>query len=114
MKKLFATLFSPWLLRILGAVLLALTIWIGGPLLAFAQWRPLEPGWARLTLIILLLALWFGQRAIKAIRAKGGIAWSLLGQNEGHGFAKKENIDYNFWASLMFWQKTLLGEGGTK
>ena len=70
MKKLFATLFSPWLLRILGAVLLALTIWIGGPLLAFAQWRPLEPGWARLTLIILLLALWFGQRAIKAIRAK--------------------------------------------
>ncbi|MEK6639012.1 MAG: prolyl oligopeptidase family serine peptidase [Pseudomonadota bacterium] len=48
---------------------------------------------------------------IKAIRGKGGIAWSLLGQNEGHGFAKKENIDYQFWASLMFWQKTLLGEG---
>ena len=48
---------------------------------------------------------------IKAIRAKGGIAWSLLGQNEGHGFAKKENIDYQFWTSLMFWQKTLLGEG---
>ncbi len=51
---------------------------------------------------------------IKAIRAKGGIAWSLLGQNEGHGFAKKENIDYNFWTSLMFWQKTLLGEGSAK
>jgi dipeptidyl aminopeptidase/acylaminoacyl peptidase len=51
---------------------------------------------------------------IKAIRAKGGIAWSLLGQNEGHGFAKKENIDYNFWTSLMFWQKTLLGGGSAK
>jgi dipeptidyl aminopeptidase/acylaminoacyl peptidase len=48
---------------------------------------------------------------IKAIRTKSGIAWSLLGQNEGHGFAKKENIDYQFWTSLMFWQKTLLGEG---
>ncbi len=48
---------------------------------------------------------------IKAIRAKGGVAWSLLGQNEGHGFAKKENIDYQFWTSLMFWQKTLLGQG---
>jgi dipeptidyl aminopeptidase/acylaminoacyl peptidase len=48
---------------------------------------------------------------IKAIRAKGGIAWSLLGQNEGHGFAKKENVDYQFWTSLMFWQKTLLGQG---
>lgn len=47
---------------------------------------------------------------IKAIRAKGGTAWSLLGQNEGHGFAKKENIDYQFWTSLMFWQTTLLGD----
>ena len=45
---------------------------------------------------------------VKAIRAKGGTAWHLLGQNEGHGFAKKENVDYNFWTSLMFWQQTLL------
>ena len=48
---------------------------------------------------------------IKAIRAKGGTAWHLLGQNEGHGFAKKENVDYNFWTSLMFWKQTLLGGG---
>lgn len=48
------------------------------------------------------------EQIIKAIRAKGGTAWSLLGTNEGHGFAKKENIDYQFWTSLMFWQKTLL------
>jgi dipeptidyl aminopeptidase/acylaminoacyl peptidase len=47
---------------------------------------------------------------ITAIRAKGGTAWHLLGQNEGHGFAKKENQDYQFWASLMFWEKTLLGK----
>ena len=45
---------------------------------------------------------------VKAIRAKGGTAWHLLGKNEGHGFAKKENVDYNFWTSLMFWQQTLL------
>ncbi len=45
---------------------------------------------------------------ISAIRANGGSAWHLLGQNEGHGFAKKENIDYQFWVSLMFWQKNLL------
>jgi dipeptidyl aminopeptidase/acylaminoacyl peptidase len=30
-------------------------------------------------------------------------------QNEGHGFAKKENQDYLFWTSLMFWQQNLLG-----
>lgn len=47
---------------------------------------------------------------VSAVRAKGGTAWHLLGTNEGHGFAKKENQDYQFWTSLMFWQKTLLGE----
>jgi dipeptidyl aminopeptidase/acylaminoacyl peptidase len=49
---------------------------------------------------------------VKAVRANGGTAWHLLGQNEGHGFAKKENQDYQFWATLMFWEKTLLGTGG--
>ena len=47
---------------------------------------------------------------IAAVRAQGGQAWHLLGQNEGHGFAKKENADYQFWASLMFWKQTLLAE----
>jgi dipeptidyl aminopeptidase/acylaminoacyl peptidase len=45
---------------------------------------------------------------VKAIRAEGGTAWHLLGQDEGHGFAKKANQDYQFWTSLMFWQSTLL------
>ncbi len=45
---------------------------------------------------------------VKAIRANGGEAWHLVGTNEGHGFAKKENQDYNFWTSLMFWERTLL------
>jgi pimeloyl-ACP methyl ester carboxylesterase len=46
---------------------------------------------------------------VKAMRANGGLAWHLLGENEGHGCAKKENQDYQFWTTLMFWQKTLLG-----
>jgi dipeptidyl aminopeptidase/acylaminoacyl peptidase len=46
---------------------------------------------------------------VQAVRRQGGMAWHLLGQNEGHGFAKKENQDYQFWTSLMFWQQTLLG-----
>ena len=53
-------------------------------------------------------------QVVKAVRAGGGAAWHLLGQNEGHGFAKKENQDYNFWAGLMFWKANLLGEGGTR
>jgi type VI secretion system protein ImpL len=70
MKKLFAAIFSPGVLRILGAILLALLVWIAGPLFSFAQWRPLDPGWVRLTLIALLLLLWFGKRAVLAVRAK--------------------------------------------
>ena len=45
---------------------------------------------------------------VKAIRARGGTAWYLTGENEGHGFAKKENQDYLFWNTLMFWDQTLL------
>ena len=45
---------------------------------------------------------------VKAIRDKGGVAWHLLGKNEGHGFAKKENVDYQFWSTLMFWKQNLL------
>jgi hypothetical protein len=30
--------------------------------------------------------------------------------DEGHGFAKKANQDYQFWTSLMFWEQTLLRE----
>lgn len=45
---------------------------------------------------------------VKAIRDQGGTAWYLVGENEGHGFAKKENQDYLFWSTLMFWDRTLL------
>ncbi|MBW6530428.1 prolyl oligopeptidase family serine peptidase [Sphingomonas sp. RRHST34] len=45
---------------------------------------------------------------IAAVRGRGGTAWHLIAQNEGHGFRKKENSDYYFNASMLFWQTTLL------
>ncbi|MFN3592040.1 MAG: prolyl oligopeptidase family serine peptidase, partial [Thermaurantiacus sp.] len=45
---------------------------------------------------------------VEAVRRNGGEAWHLVAANEGHGFARKENADYQFWTSLMFWQKHLL------
>jgi hypothetical protein len=30
--------------------------------------------------------------------------------NEGHGFGKKENQDYQFWVELQFWKQNLLGQ----
>ena len=32
----------------------------------------------------------------------------LLAANEGHGFARKENLDYYFFATILFLQETLL------
>jgi dipeptidyl aminopeptidase/acylaminoacyl peptidase len=46
---------------------------------------------------------------VTALRARGGTAWHLLAQDEGHGFAKKANADYQFWSSLLFWEQHLLG-----
>jgi dipeptidyl aminopeptidase/acylaminoacyl peptidase len=52
------------------------------------------------------------EQMVKAVRANGVPAWHLLAQDEGHGFAKKANQDYAFWASLLFWQRNLFGAGG--
>jgi dipeptidyl aminopeptidase/acylaminoacyl peptidase len=52
------------------------------------------------------------EQIIKAIRGKGGTAWHLLAENEGHGFHKKENEDYYFWSAIQFWKQTLLNDGG--
>jgi hypothetical protein len=45
---------------------------------------------------------------VRAVRGHGRQAWHLLAMDEGHGYAKKDNQDYQFWTSLMFWEQTLL------
>ena len=47
---------------------------------------------------------------VAAVRRNGRSAWHLVGTNEGHGFGKKENQDYQFWTELQFWKANLLGE----
>lgn len=49
-----------------------------------------------------------GAQIVAAVRAKGGAAWSLVATNEGHGFHKKDNVDYYFWTGLKFWDQVLL------
>ena len=34
--------------------------------------------------------------------------WYLLAKDEGHGFAKKKNADYQFYATVMFMKQHLL------
>ena len=48
------------------------------------------------------------EQMLAAVRQRGGLVWHLLGRDEGHGFAKKANQDYQFWTTLMFAEQTLL------
>ena len=41
---------------------------------------------------------------IAAVRANGREVWSILAANEGHGFVRKENLDYAALAMILFWK----------
>ena len=45
---------------------------------------------------------------VAAVRQNGTPVWYLLAKDEGHGFAKKPNIDYQFHATIRFLQEHLL------
>jgi len=49
-----------------------------------------------------------GQQMTAAIRGRGVPVWYLLAADEGHGFAKKGNRDFQFAATVMFIRKYLL------
>lgn len=42
------------------------------------------------------------------IKANGGTVWFLMAQDEGHGFRKKNNIDFQFYATITFVKQFLL------
>ena len=44
-----------------------------------------------------------------ALDGRGAPVWLSIAQNEGHQWGKKENVDYQFWTDILFWQQTLLG-----
>lgn len=42
------------------------------------------------------------------IKQSGGTVWYLMAKDEGHGFRKKNNVDYQFYATIAFIQNYLL------
>ncbi|SAK83026.1 putative lipoprotein [Caballeronia calidae] len=62
-----------------GLVVLACFIWLAGPLIAFADFRPLESGWARASTIVVLFAAWGARLAWRSWRA-GQLNAQLLNQ----------------------------------
>ncbi|HXF47348.1 MAG TPA: prolyl oligopeptidase family serine peptidase, partial [Burkholderiaceae bacterium] len=51
------------------------------------------------------------EQIARTVAASGVPVWSLVADNEGHGFAKKENADYAFYARVLFLRRYLLGQG---
>jgi dipeptidyl aminopeptidase/acylaminoacyl peptidase len=50
-----------------------------------------------------------GEQMVKSVRANGAPVWFLMAKDEGHGFARKRNQDFQFLAMTMFLDKNLLG-----
>jgi len=48
------------------------------------------------------------EQMVKALRDQGGTAWYLMAKDEGHGFAKKKNNDFQFVATILFLKEFLL------
>jgi dipeptidyl aminopeptidase/acylaminoacyl peptidase len=47
---------------------------------------------------------------VAALKQDGTTVWYMVGKNEGHGFSKKQNADFQFYTTLVFVQKYLLGQ----
>ncbi len=48
------------------------------------------------------------EQMVKTVRKNGGSVWYLIGKDEGHGFRKKTNTDYQGYATSLFWEMFLL------
>ncbi len=48
------------------------------------------------------------EQIVKKVRANGSPVWYLLAEDEGHGFAKKANADFQFAAMTTFYDRFLL------
>jgi dipeptidyl aminopeptidase/acylaminoacyl peptidase len=48
------------------------------------------------------------EQIVARVRAGGTPVWYLRAENEGHGFQKKENQNYQFYSTILFMQQTVL------
>lgn len=48
------------------------------------------------------------EQMVARVRANGGPVWYLGARDEGHGFRKKANVDFQFYATVLFIREHLL------
>ncbi len=51
---------------------------------------------------------------VATLKKQGTPVWYLLAKDEGHGFAKKKNADFQFYATVEFIRRHLLDETGAR
>ncbi|BFI96599.1 MAG: type VI secretion system membrane subunit TssM [Rhodanobacter sp.] len=84
MAKFLSVLKSGWFITLVGILLLAVLIWVGGPYLGFGSSQPLTSAAARLLLIVLIVVAWLAILQIRAWRARGK-AQQMSGELAGQG-----------------------------
>ncbi len=52
------------------------------------------------------------EQVVAKVRENGGPVWYVVGKNEGHGFAKKPNQDYQQAVQITFLREYLVGKSG--
>jgi dipeptidyl aminopeptidase/acylaminoacyl peptidase len=50
------------------------------------------------------------QQMVEKIKKNGGTVWYLMANDEGHGFGKKNNQDFLFYATVEFVKRYLVNE----
>ncbi len=48
------------------------------------------------------------EQMVARVRSNGGTVWYLMAKDEGHGFRKKNNADFMFYATVLFVKQNLL------
>jgi dipeptidyl aminopeptidase/acylaminoacyl peptidase len=48
------------------------------------------------------------EQIVQTVKKNGTPVWYLMAKDEGHGFAKKKNVDFQFYATILFMQEYLL------
>ncbi len=50
------------------------------------------------------------EQMVARVKQNGSPVWYLMAKDEGHGFAKKPNVDFQFYATVTFVRKYLIGD----
>ena len=50
------------------------------------------------------------EQMVATVKRNGTPVWYLLAMDEGHGFRKKSNADFQFYATVAFVREHLLGD----